>query len=233
MVALARPVCWASPISAQEDWSMHTQLEDEDQQEAVAEVVVLEPVDVDVSEMVEEVVSTTRKSTGKATKSTTTTATTTTTTTMKPEEEPEEVEEVAEVIEEVTTTTTRKPAIKTAKATTTMKPVVVEAKPENSEEPTTTKPKASTRKPSSRTRPTSSRRGQSAKTMEDLPVEEEMMAKSTSPASIDTASIAILAPKDFKPTSKPDEEPPKDLMDFLRRRNFMPFNYLNRQKKFS
>lgn len=135
----------------------------------------------------------------------------------------EEIEEEEVVVTTTTTqksTSSRKPKVKTT--TTTAKAVVVMAQAEPEEPKTTVKPKSSSRRPSvNRSRPSSSTRGQPATKIEDLPVEEDMSTtKTTSPASLDTSSGAAKAPKNFRPTTKPaEDDQPKDLVDFLRRRN--------------
>lgn len=85
-------------------------------------------------------------------------------------------------------------------------------------------PTTKTRKTSGRPRTSGSRRKQQpakAKTVDAVPQEEESSkTEMTSPASVDTASVSILAPKNFKPTPKPLEEfqQSQGLMEFLKKR---------------
>lgn len=122
--------------------------------------------------------------------------------------------------------TTKKAATMRVPSTTTAKPVavvdaVVEAAPIAATTPRT-------RKSSSRTRMSgSNRRKQQSKpkvAAEPAVEEENAKAESTSPASVDTASVAILAPKNFKPTPRPLNEfqETQGLMEFLKKRKPVP-----------
>lgn len=120
------------------------------------------------------------------------------------------------VTKEATTTTaattTRRVQVKTNKPTTTARPFVVVAEEEapvklkGRKQPGTTRPRSS-----------STRR---SKELDGTPLEDD--TKSTSPASLDTAAISILAPKNFKPTPRPinseEDMLPKGLMEFLKKR---------------
>jgi hypothetical protein len=143
--------------------------------------------------------------------------------------------------EEPITTTTKK--AKTTKATTTTtttttteKPVAVES---TGGEKTKTGRKPSINRTRAPSTSTSSRRVMSTTTAAAAAADDDLeevteavqsipkrgggqKIKSTSPASLDTSSVAIKAPfKGFKPTAKPmaDESEPKDLMEFLKKRN--------------
>ena len=104
--------------------------------------------------------------------------------------------------------------------TTTSSPEIVAAVDEVE---TTSAPANKTRKTSSRPRTSGSRRKQpsKAKAADAVQVEESPKAEMTSPASVDTASVSVLAPKNFKPTPKPLEEfqQSQGLMEFLKKRN--------------
>ena len=125
--------------------------------------------------------------------------------------------EVEFVLEEEPTT--KKPAPVT-RATTTAKPVaVVDAVVEAA---VVSAPK--TRKSSNRPRTSGNRRKSTAKPKVVVATEEEnIKAESTSPASLDTAAVSILAPvKNFKPTPKPlddFQQTSQGLMEFLKKRN--------------
>lgn len=103
--------------------------------------------------------------------------------------------------------------------TTTSSPEIVAAVDEVE---TTSAPANKTRK-TSRPRTSGSRRKQpsKAKAADAVQVEESPKAEMTSPASVDTASVSVLAPKNFKPTPKPLEEfqQSQGLMEFLKKRN--------------
>ncbi|XP_057380429.1 proteoglycan 4-like [Daphnia carinata] len=107
--------------------------------------------------------------------------------------------------------TTRKASVRVA--TTTSAPVAIV----DAVEVTTSANKAP--KTSNRPRTSGSRRKQPAKAVA-VEEEESPKAEMTSPASVDTASVSILAPKNFKPTPKPSEEIPQSqgLMEFLKKR---------------
>ena len=108
-------------------------------------------------------------------------------------------------------TTTRKVQVKTAKPTT-ARPFVVVA-----EEEAPVKPKGRKQPGTARPRSSNARR---MKEPEEVAVEDD--TKATSPASLDTAAISILAPKNFKPTPRPinseEDMAPKGLMEFLKKR---------------
>lgn len=86
---------------------------------------------------------------------------------------------------------------------------------------------STTRKPTTnRSRMSGNRRKQASskpkvQPQETAPVEEDenLKAEMTSPASVDTASVSILAPKNFKPTPKPldDIQQAQGLMEFLKK----------------
>lgn len=111
--------------------------------------------------------------------------------------------------------TTKKASVKVTTTTTSAPVAIVDAV-----EVTTSANK--TPKTSSRPRSSGSRRKQPAKAAAAAAVEEEesLKAEMTSPASVDTASVSILAPKNFKPTPKPLEEiqQTQGLMEFLKKR---------------
>lgn len=111
--------------------------------------------------------------------------------------------------------TTKKASVKVTTTTTSAPVAIVDAV-----EVTTSANKAP--KTSSRPRSSGSRRKQPAKAAAAAAVEEEesLKAEMTSPASVDTASVSILAPKNFKPTPKPLEEiqQTQGLMEFLKKR---------------
>ena len=127
--------------------------------------------------------------------------------------------EFTEVVMAEELTTTKKARVTT---TTTSSPKIEAAVDEVEVTPA---PTAKTRKTSGRPRTSGSRRKQQpakAKTVDAVPQEEESSkAEMTSPASVDTASVSILAPKNFKPTPKPLEEfqQSQGLMEFLKKRN--------------
>lgn len=201
MMALVVNTAWTRAITEEEDWSKPTSIVDAVAVDEDFELPVEGNVESFVTEMIEEeeeeVITTTKPTT--TTKATTTTTTTTAATTKK--------------------SSARKPSRK--ETATTVKPVVIEAEAVTPEP--TQKPK-STRKTTISTRSRTGSRGQPASKIEELPVEEEMVtSKPTSPASVDTSSGAAKAPsKNFRPTTKPaEEEPPKDLVDFLRRRTLL------------
>lgn len=136
-----------------------------------------------------------------------------------------EGEEELEMIEETTTTTTTTTTTEAPTTTTTEEPTTTRRSRPNPRKSTTTSTASPAVESSTSGRikaPMSGKRGQQAKTIEDLPIEPAMTKDSTSPASIDTASVSVKAPsRKMKPTTgKPaaDDEP-KDLMEFLRRRN--------------
>jgi len=138
-----------------------------------------------------------------------------------------EGEEELEMIEETTTTTTTTTTTE-ATTTTTEEPSTTRRSRPNPRKPAAKSTATSTASPAAESStsgrikaPSSGKRGQQAKTIEDLPIEPAMTKDSTSPASIDTASVSVKAPnRKMKPTGKPaaDDEP-KDLSEFLRRRN--------------
>lgn len=137
--------------------------------------------------------------------------------------------EVTETIVVDKPTTTRKPSIRAQNApTTTLSPesvAVVDAV-----EVAPVSPNKNRKTPANRTRMSGTRRKQpAAKSKVDaVPVEEEESPKAemTSPASVDTASVSILAPKNFKPTPKPLDEiqQAQGLMEFLKKSNLSSFS---------
>lgn len=109
--------------------------------------------------------------------------------------------------------TTKKASVRVTTTTTSAPVAIVDAV-----EATTSANKAP--KTSSRPRSSGSRRKQPAKAAAAVEEEESLKAEMTSPASVDTASVSILAPKNFKPTPKPLEEiqQTQGLMEFLKKR---------------
>lgn len=135
--------------------------------------------------------------------------------------------------EEPTTTTKKAKTTKATTTTTTTTTTTVKPESESTGEKTKTGRKPSINRTRAPSTSTSSRRVNSATTTtaaaadddleevtETAPKRGGQKMKSTSPASLDTSSVAIKAPsKGFKPTSKPmSDEEPKDLSLFLKKR---------------
>lgn len=124
--------------------------------------------------------------------------------------------QVVVAVEEPSTKKTPRNQRITTKTTTLPTVEVEEVTPSPSS--STTRRSAATNRP----RLPSTRRKQTNKPKvqpQEVEEEENLKAEMTSPASVDTASVSILAPKNFKPTPKPldDIQQAQGLMEFLKK----------------